>query len=204
MATALAKQLRKPSGFLGKIVAKMMEFRNRHSYNEIIRRLAPLKGEHILEIGYGPGQGINQIAGSFPDCLISGIDFSDLMYAKASARNKKFIEKGIVQLAHGNVLTRDPGAEKFDKIFCVNVIYFWNDLDLAFAKIFNMLGDKGVFLVHMDHLDTIEKAKILSDFCKYPVEEVEIKLKKAGFSQVEYSFDKSYFIRAVKNNNQLK
>ena len=142
MPTALAKQLRKPSGFFGKLVAKMMEFRNRNSYKGIIRKLSPGTGEHILEIGYGPGLGIYQIAASYPDCRISGIDYSELMFAKASLRNKKFIENGIVHLEQGDVLTLDPGKDQFDKIFCVNVIYFWNDLNLAFTKIFNMLAKR--------------------------------------------------------------
>jgi ubiquinone/menaquinone biosynthesis C-methylase UbiE len=198
MATILAKQLRKPSGFLGNIVAKMMEFRNHRSYKEIINKLSPQKGEHILEIGYGPGLGIYQIAGSFPDCHIYGIDFSELMYNKASLRNKKFIEKGIVSLSQGDILTGNPEKVRFDKIFCVNVIYFWNDLNLAFTKIFNMLGEKGEFLIFMDHRDTIEKAKFLADFCKYPVEEVEMKLKNAGFSHIGFNFDKGYYICAKK------
>lgn len=198
MPTALAKQLRMPSGFFGRIVAKMMEFRNRNSYKEIIRKLSPQKGEYILEIGYGPGLGIYQIAGSIPDCHIYGIDFSELMYSKASLRNKKFIEKGIVHLMHGDVLTHDMGKERFDKIFCVNVIYFWNDLNQAFTKIFNLLGEKGEFLIHMDHMDTIEKAKFLADFCKYPVEEVQRELKNAGFATIEYSFAGEYFISAKK------
>jgi ubiquinone/menaquinone biosynthesis C-methylase UbiE len=139
MPTALAKQLRKPSGFFGILVAKMMEFRNRGFYKVVIDKLSLRQGEHILEIGYGPGLGIYQIAGSFPECRISGIDFSELMYHKASKRNKKFIDKGTVHLQHGDVLTLEPGNVKFDKIFCVNVIYFWNDLDLAFGRIFNML-----------------------------------------------------------------
>ncbi len=154
MPTALAKQLRRPSGFLGKLVAKMMEFRNRGSYKEIIGKLSPRKGEHILEIGYGPGLGIYQIASSFPGCTISGIDYSELMYQKASKRNKKFIDKGTVHLQHGDVLTLEPGNDKFDKIFCVNVIYFWNDLNLAFTRIFSMLGEKGEFLIYMDHMDS--------------------------------------------------
>jgi ubiquinone/menaquinone biosynthesis C-methylase UbiE len=198
MPTALAKQLRRPSGFFGKLVAKMMEFRNRGFYRVIIGKLSPRKGEHILEIGYGPGLGIYQIAGSFPDCMISGIDFSELMYLKASKRNKKYIDKGTVHLKHGDVITMEPGSQKFDKVFCVNVIYFWNDLSLAFARIFNMIGKKGEFLIYMDHMDSIEKAKFLDDFCKYPVEEVESKLKNAGFADIEFTFDKGYFISAKK------
>jgi ubiquinone/menaquinone biosynthesis C-methylase UbiE len=199
MPTALSKQLRKPSGFLGNLVAKMMEFRNRNSYKEIIGKLSPQKGEHILEIGYGPGQGIYQIATSFPECKISGIDFSELMYQKASERNKKFIENGTVQLQFGDVLTLEPGNDKFDKIFCVNVVYFWNDLNLAFTRIFNMLGEKGEFLIYMDHKDSLEKAKFLADFCKYPVEVVESELKNAGFTRVEHSFTGGYFISAKKS-----
>jgi ubiquinone/menaquinone biosynthesis C-methylase UbiE len=158
MPTALAKQLRKPSGFFGKLVAKMMEFKNRGYYKEIISKLSPRKGEHILEIGYGPGLGIYSIANSVPGCLISGIDFSELMYHKATKRNKKFIDNGTVRLYYGDVLTMQPGREKFDKIFCLNVIYFWNDLHLAFNRIYNMLGTKGEFLIYMDHMDSLEKA----------------------------------------------
>jgi ubiquinone/menaquinone biosynthesis C-methylase UbiE len=199
MPTALSKQLRKPAGFLGNLVAKMMEFRNRGFYKEIIGKLSPREGEHILEIGFGPGLGIYQIASSFPGCRISGIDFSELMYHKASKRNKKFIDKGTVHLLHGDVLTLEPGNDKFDKIFCVNVIYFWNDLKVAFTRINNMLEEKGEFLIYMDHRDTIEKAKFLADFCKYSVEEVESKLKYAGFADIEYTFDKGYFISARKS-----
>jgi ubiquinone/menaquinone biosynthesis C-methylase UbiE len=198
MSNALAEQLRKPSGFFGKLVAKMMEFRNRASYKEIVSKLSPHTGEHILEIGYGPGLGIYQVANSFPGCRISGIDFSELMYLKASKRNKRFIEKGIVNLWYGDVLTVELSKDKFDKIFCVNVIYFWNDLKLAFNRIYNMLGAKGEFLIYMDHMDSLEKAKFLSDFSKYPVEEVERELKNAGFTDIDYTFDKGYFISARK------
>ncbi len=200
MPSAFSKQLRKPAGFLGNLVAKMMEFRNRVSYKIIISRLSPRPGEHILEIGYGPGLGIYQIAASFPGCRITGIDFSELMYQKASVKNRKFIEKGSVHLMHGDILTIVPGDDKFDKVFCVNVIYFWNDLNLAFTKIVNMLGKEGKFLIYMDHRDSIEKAKFLADFCKYPVEEVEKELKNAGFTQIEYIFEKGgYFISGVKS-----
>lgn len=199
MPSALAKQLRKPSGFFGNLVAKMMEFRNSGSYQVIINRLAPRPGEHIMEIGYGPGLGIYQIADSFPGCRISGIDFSELMFRKASVKNRKFIEKGTVRLKHGDILTIEPGEDKFDKIFCVNVIYFWNNLNQAFKRIFNMLGKEGKFLIYMDHRDSLEKAKFLADFCKYPVEEVERELKGAGFTHIEYNFDKGgYFISAMK------
>jgi len=198
MPTELAKQLRKPSGFVGNLVAKMMEFRNRGPYRKIIEKLSPRQGEHILEIGYGPGLGIYHIASSFPGCRISGIDFSELMYLKATKRNKKFIQNGTVLLKHGDALTLEPGKDGFYKVFCVNVIYFWNDLNLAFSKIFNMLGKRGEFLIYMDHMDSLEKAKFLADFCKYPVEEVERELKNAGFVNIDYNFDAGYFICAKK------
>jgi ubiquinone/menaquinone biosynthesis C-methylase UbiE len=199
MPTALASQLRKPAGFLGKLVAKMLEFKNRGSYKKIIENLAPAAGEHILEIGYGPGLGIYQIAGSVPDCRISGIDFSELMYHKASRRNARFIQKGTVNLKYGDILNIETGKDTFDKIFCVNVIYFWNDLNLAFTKVYNMLGYKGEFLIYMEHRDSLDKVKFLTDSCKYSIEDVESELKNTGFADIEYSFKKGYFIKAKKS-----
>ncbi len=52
----------------------------------------------------------------------------------------------------------------------------------------------------MDHMDTLEKAKFLADFCKYPVEEVESKLKNAGFTDIEYTFGRGLFYKRKKKS----
>jgi len=198
MFKALGKQLRKPSGLFGRLVSKMMNIRNREFYEKTIRELDLRSGDKIYEIGYGPGLGVSLIANSTLDCSISGIDFSELMFSKATIRNKKFIDNGIVNLRHGNLLTVDIDNEKYDKIFCVNVIYFWDDLNKVFDKIYSMLNNGGMYCIFMTHKKEFEKLKFTKDFCKYSIEQVESELKKVGFKHVEYKLDKGYYIKSKK------
>ena len=88
MFESFGKQLRKPSGYYGRMVSRIMNRRNKLFYERIIRELDIKSGEKVFEIGYGPGLGINMIATTITDCSISGIDFSELMYREAFKRNK--------------------------------------------------------------------------------------------------------------------
>jgi ubiquinone/menaquinone biosynthesis C-methylase UbiE len=198
MFKSLGIQLSKPSGFLGKLVAKLMEKGNKKCYDKIIPQLDLKNGDKIFEIGYGHGLGLSLIAAAAKDCTISGIDYSDLMYKMATKRNKKFIDAGIMNLRYGDLLTVDTGNEKYNKIFCVNVIYFWSDLKKAFDKIFAMLEPGGIYCIFMEHEKDIERLKFTQNFNKYSIEKVESALKAAGFKSVEYKLEIGYFIKAKK------
>ncbi|MGE5457473.1 MAG: class I SAM-dependent methyltransferase, partial [Methanococcaceae archaeon] len=142
--------------------------------------------------------GISLIANNSINCTISGIDYSELMYEKAKKRNKKFIDSGIVDLRYGNILTANMNGEKYDKIFCINVIYFWSDLLPVFQKIYSILNPGGIYCIYMLHEKEIKKLKFTKEFCKYPIEEVEAGLCEAGFKSVEYKLDTGYYIKATK------
>jgi ubiquinone/menaquinone biosynthesis C-methylase UbiE len=113
---------------------------NRKAYEMLISDMSLQKNEKILEIGYGPGTGIRTIAESCPDCTIHGIDFSELMYKMACKYNRNLIEQGRVQLQYGDFLEVPLTQAGFDKIFCLNVIYFWNKLKDPFDKVFSLLN----------------------------------------------------------------
>ncbi|NVN96492.1 MAG: class I SAM-dependent methyltransferase [Bacteroidetes bacterium] len=198
MFELLGKQLRKPSGFWGKLVAKMMDRRNKKFYLEIIRMLNLETGDKVFEIGYGSGLGISLLANTDIACTIQGIDFSELMYKKASKRNKIYIEHCLVNLSYGDLLTTDFKRERFNKIFCVNVIYFWDDLSVVFEKIMSMMNHGGMFCIFMTHEKEFKQQKFAHDFCKYTIENVELELKNAGFSKINHTFDNGYFITAIK------
>lgn len=198
MFKALGRQLRRPSGFLGEIVAKMMDRRNKEFYEKIIFELDVKKDDKLFEIGYGPGLGIKLITSKNIDCTINGLDYSELMLRKATQRNQKFVDSGVVRLKYGDFLVMDFDNERYDKIYCVNVIYFWSDLSKAFSKIYAMLNSGGRYCIFMSHEKEFEKAKFAEDFCKYSIDEVESELKRIGFTSVEYVFDNGYFIKAFK------
>ena len=120
------------------------------------------------------------------------------MYREAFKRNKKFAESGIVQLQFGNFITQESVVERYDKVFWLNVIYFWPDLHHAYSKVNSFLNNHGVFCIFMTHKSEFKETGFSKDFNKYSIKTVEVELLKSGFQSVEFNIEKGYFIRARK------
>ena len=74
MLKFVGNQLRKPTGFFGKIISKLMQKGNGSIYDRIISELEINQNDNILEIGYGHGLGVERILTKY-DCFVTGIDF---------------------------------------------------------------------------------------------------------------------------------
>src|SRR5215210_2993527 len=183
----IASQFKKPTGLFGIFTSNMMVKNNQKNYDKIIKDLDLQPNDKLLEIGYGPGIGIQMIAERCPDCTIHGIDFSKLMYKRASKYNKPFIDNGRVQLQYGDFLKSSVLNNNYDKVFCLNVVYFWDELNNPFEKVLSLLKKGGAFHIYMADKNTlIEKKAPDSVFNKYSIEQVKEALKAAGFENVEH------------------
>jgi ubiquinone/menaquinone biosynthesis C-methylase UbiE len=195
----IASQFRKPTGLFGIFTSNMMMKRNQEKYNILIKNLNLRPNEKILEIGYGPGIGIHMIAGLCESCTIHGIDFSRLMYKKAGRYNKPYVDNGKVKLQYGNFLEMRVDETEYDKIFCLNVVYFWDELSKPFEKIRSLLKNGGVFSIYMVNANTLIKKKTPdSVFNKYTIDQIVDALRSAGFIDVEHFADKGYYVKAKK------
>ena len=195
----IALQFKKPSGWLGIWSSNKMIKGNRKHYDRLINDLDLQPHDKLLEIGYGPGRGIYTIAETCPSCTIHGIDFSSLMYKRATAYNKASIQKGNVLLQHGDFLKLPIAENHYDKVFCLNVVYFWNELKEPFAKGFSVLKKGGSFYIYMaDSSTLIEKKAPGSVFNFYSTAEVAEALKSVGFGIVEQYLEKGHYIKARK------
>ena len=58
----IARQSRRPSGWLGEIVARVMAFETAQANRIAVERLAAREGEAVLEIGCGHGRTLARIA----------------------------------------------------------------------------------------------------------------------------------------------
>jgi len=199
MLRSIGNQFKKPSGLLGKVISKVMIKGNGPQYDKIIPELEIRQHDRILEIGYGPGLGVDRISSMY-DCYVSGIDFSELMLRIATKRNKKHIENKKADLYFGDFLSYEMTPYQYDTVFCLNVIYFWDKLDQPFSKIKTILKDGGLLCMFMAHSDYIKKMKFTKDdiFNKYPIELVVNELKLAGFRDINYKFDRAYIIKCRK------
>lgn len=196
----IGMQFKKPTGFPGKIVSILMSKGNRPAYERMIKDLTINSNDKILEIGFGPGIGIHLILKRFETTDIYGIDFSELMYRRATKRYEKLIENNRVHLLFGDFVETEISASGFDKIFCINVIYFWDNLQKPFEKIKSLLKNDGIFCCYMESKDDLSKVKFTKDdiFNKRSIEQVTKALKSAGFKETEYYFKKGYYIKAKK------
>jgi len=196
----IGMQFKKPRGVPGKIISDLMIIGNRSAYDNMIRDLKIQANDKILEIGYGPGVGIGLISRIFESCNIYGIDFSELMYKRASKRNYRFIKDNRVHLMFGDFIETELNTAGFDKIFCINVVYFWDDLQKPFEKVYSLLKDDGTFCIYMAGKDELNKAKFTKDgiFNKYSIGQIVNALKSSGFHEIDHNFRKGYFIKAKK------
>lgn len=199
MLRQIGNQFRKPSGFLGRIISFLMKKGNVHAYLKIIPLLNIKKGDHILEIGYGHGIGIEMISKNH-DCIVTGVDFSELMFHESQTRNKKHIQENKVKLDYGDYLELPFPPESFDQIFFINVIYFWDNIQAAFQKIKKELKPNGSFCFYMVKPEDLRKMKFTLDdiFHKYEIDFVVKELEQAGFKNIEYQFDIGYFVKCTK------
>lgn len=179
----------------------MMEKRNREFYEKMVNELELKRGDQIYEIGFGSGLGIDLIAHKRIDCTIHGIDYSELMVREATKRNQLLIDNGTANLKHGDFMTSPVTQAKYDKVFCVNVIYFWSDLNRVFSKVYSMLKANGLFYIFMVPDKYLMNKKFAEEFFKHPIENVVTELQRAGFKNIEYRLDKGYYIKGRKESS---
>jgi cyclopropane fatty-acyl-phospholipid synthase-like methyltransferase len=195
----IASQFKKPTGLLGIFTSNLMVKNNQKNYDRLIKDLNLQPYDKLLEIGYGPGIGIKMIAEICSTCTIHGIDFSKQMYQKATKYNQQYLDASRVQLQHGDFLNVLVAHSDYDKIFCLNVVYFWDELIGPFKKVLSLLKKGGSFHVYMaDRATLLAKRAPDSVFNKYSIEQVVEGLKAAGFTAVEHYAEKGLYIKATK------
>lgn len=69
----IALQFKKPTGLFGIFSSNIMIKGNMSKYEKLIKNLCVKPNDKLLEIGYGPGIGINMIAEHLPHVLFMGL-----------------------------------------------------------------------------------------------------------------------------------
>jgi ubiquinone/menaquinone biosynthesis C-methylase UbiE len=144
----LSKQARKPSGWFGRVVMSRLFNKGNADLNDLVKDLLELQEQDsVLEIGFGPGTLIHQMAQITTQGVVEGIDFSETMLTLASETNKQFIASGRVKLQRGNCNAMPYSDESFDKVCTANTIYFWENPNETFKEIFRVVKSGGKLVV---------------------------------------------------------
>jgi SAM-dependent methyltransferase len=101
-------QFAHPEGWVGSLVGTIMAVKNRKRNAWAIALMDLEPGDHVLEIGYGPGQAIKEVAKLVPNGTVFGIDASETMRTQASRRNAAGIRAGMIFLRYGHEVPLHP------------------------------------------------------------------------------------------------
>ena len=90
-----------------------------------VETLAVEPGDRLLEIGGGPGVAASLVCEQLKRGRLLLIDRSATAIERTRRRNPEHIASGRLALQTVDVADFDPGEERFDKVFAVNVNLFW-------------------------------------------------------------------------------
>lgn len=123
----IGAQLRNPSGLWGQMAGRFMTFVNAKPNTLAVAALSMREGESLLELGCGPGCALQGLLRLPHLARVIGLDWSEVMLAHASSRNRLALEAGRLALVRGDFARLPFIAEIADAILAVNVVYFMHN-----------------------------------------------------------------------------
>ncbi len=103
LKSLLASLSRKPTGFIGKLMSKIMNKSNEQMNNMVVKLLHIKEKDCVLEIGFGNGKYIKEIINSVKGVSVYGLDFSETMVQIATKVNSSYIKQGRVCIKQGSI-----------------------------------------------------------------------------------------------------
>jgi SAM-dependent methyltransferase len=141
----VAPHFGQPTGPLGRCAGWIMGTRasNRERNRWAVSLLDIQPSDRVLEIGFGPGLAIREIARHAVEGYVCGLDHSAVMLRQASRRNARALRSGRVDLRLGSVESLPTFEERFDKILAVNAFQFVADPVECLANLRGLLRGGG-------------------------------------------------------------
>jgi len=126
---ALVAQFHRPHGAGGRAAGWVMAHRGSNRKRNVWAAglLDVQPADRVLEIGFGPGIAIAELARRATRGRVVGVDHSELMVRQASRRNAAAVRAARVELRLGTAEQLPVFDEPFDKILAVNSLMFWDD-----------------------------------------------------------------------------
>jgi ubiquinone/menaquinone biosynthesis C-methylase UbiE len=141
----LISQFHRPRGVVGRAVGWFMAHRgsNRQRNIWVVGLLDLQATDRVLEVGFGPGIAIAEVARRVTQGRVYGIDHSEVMVRQATRRNAAAVRAGRVELLHAPVDRLPTFDTSFDVILAVNSLGFWPDPAQRLSELRDLLRPGG-------------------------------------------------------------
>ncbi len=163
-----------------------MNEKNRFLYEFVFEVMNLQNNENILEIGFGNGKFFKELFEKCNELKVFGIDYSEKMVELAESFNETEIAAGKLQLKLAGSSNIPYPHNKFDKIFCNNVIYYWEDPSHHLQEIYRVLKPGGKFYTGIRSKESLSQLPFTKhEFILYETEEWEAVLTQNGFTKIK-------------------
>jgi cyclopropane fatty-acyl-phospholipid synthase-like methyltransferase len=145
LRSVIVRQFERPHGPLGRLAGLIMATRpsNRKRNQWTVELLALQPGHRILEIGCGPGIALKACAEKAPEAYVVGIDHSGVMVSQARKRLAGEIKAGRADVQLVGLFDGSLDAETYDRVYSLNVIQFFLDMEEGFRRVHECLVPGG-------------------------------------------------------------
>ncbi len=183
----LSLQARKPSGLIGRFVMTKIFNSGNADLNTFVKECLSLETkDKILEIGFGPGKLINEMANISTEGVIEGVDFSKAMLKQAQKANAEHIASSRVFLYECECSSLPFEDETFDKLCSTNTLYFWKNPENYFCEMFRVLRPGGRVVIGFRDDEQMSNLGLSEDiFNSFSKSDMIDLLQNAGFKEAE-------------------
>lgn len=171
------------TGWGSRVYNRTMVPLTRRLYQRVIEDMAPLglvEGK-VLDAGTGPGTLARNIARSFPQLAVYGIDLSEEMIrlAREQARDEQQVER--VHFDIGDIAQLPYPDDSFDLVVSTISMHHWHELEQPLRDLYRVLRPGGrlwIYDLRLINIQTMEKAVALTPFAGTSLEQ---RLVRTGF-----------------------
>jgi len=181
----IARQSRRPAGWFGEVVARVMAFETATANRFAVECLGVASHEAVLEVGCGHGRTLEALARQANGGFVAGIDPSDVMVRLASRRLRRPIAGGRAAVRRAEAC-RIPFADgRFDAVLAVHVLYFWPDCRAEIRELRRVLRPGGRLVLGFRPDDPDARAALpAAVYALRSPAEVEKLLAEAEFDEI--------------------
>lgn len=142
--------------------------------------------DQVLEVGFGLGTLLQLASRHVTKGKIIGVEISPAMVKAAKELNAKAVRAGRMEIIQADANSLPFENDQFDKVFAVNVVYFWEDLTETVNELCRIIKPGGIIALYLAPRILLEDMKKhrFGAFTMHAAEDVVAVLQPLGFNPV--------------------